>query len=294
MILEPFQYFSPKSINEAQKILKAHGEDSKILAGGQSLIPIMKMGTEIPCIVDIKNIKELHFTGEIGNNSENSSLEIGALYTYSEIERSDLVAEKLPLLAKTVSGIGHPLVRNRGTIGGSLSHCDPAADICVTSLALDGVVTIATTDGNKRQLTVDKFFKGPLTTDLKSGEILYSISYPLPKEKSGFDIQKLTLGHGDFPLLVVSVAISFNGVIYNKVRIAFGGVADTAIRATDCEKLLEGKESITESDVDKVSELAMETLDAPVSMELSSEYTKKMIGVYAGRAIRNALKEITG
>ncbi len=289
MILEPFQYFSPTKISEAQEILLKYGEDAKVLAGGQSLIPILKMDMQIPCIVDIKNIQELAYLKE-----SEGHLEVGALEKYSEIEYSDLVKRKLPLLSKTVAGIGHPLVRNRGTIGGSLSHCDPAADLCVTSLALDGTISIASRGGKKRAISAVDFFKGPLTTDLQLGEILFSISYPLPKGKTGYDIQKLTLGHGDFPLLVVSVFLEFDGQKFNKVRIAYGGVAETAVRSQECEKLLEGRDTITEKDIEGVSELAMELLDPPVSLELSPEYTKQMIGVYTGRALRNAVQLATG
>ena len=295
MILEPFQYFCPDSISSARELLLKYGEGAKILAGGQSLIPILKMGLEIPCIVDIKNIPELSFIDDKSvDGGKHGVLEIGSLTKYVEIEQSIIISEKLPLLTKTVSGIGHPLVRNRGTIGGSLSHCDPAADLCVTSLALEGTATIATVDGGNRQLPVGEFFKGPLTTDLQPGEILHSISYPVPVEKAGYDIQKLTLGHGDFPLLVVSVMITFDSRKFNKVRIAYGGVAETAVRSRECEELIEGKENITEPDIEKVSELAMKTLDAPTSMELSQDYTRRMIGVYTGRALRNALQIITG
>ena len=289
MILEPFQYFSPTSIAEAQEILLKYGDGAKILAGGQSLIPIMKMGLEIPCIVDIKNISELNFVRE-----SNGRIEIGALTKYNEIEDSDSIRKKMPLLSKTVSGIGHPLVRNRGTIGGSLAHCDPAADLCVTSLALDGTIIIASPDGKTRSVPADEFFKGPLTTDLQHGEILHSVSFPLSKEKTGYDIQKLTLGHGDFPLLVVSVFLNFDGNRFYRVRIAFGGVAETAVRSIECENYLEGKETISEQDIEKVSEMAMELLEAPVSLELSQEYTRHMIGVYTGRALRNALQLVMG
>lgn len=295
MILEPFQYFSPTSLSEAQEILMKHGDEGKILAGGQSLIPIMKMGLEIPYIVDIKNISELSFIDEqVQENNGKKTIEIGALTKYTEIEESDIVQKNLPLLSMTVSGIGHPLVRNRGTIGGSLSHCDPAADLCVTSLALNGFMNIYTPDGKNRKLSASEFFKGALTTDLRKGEILQSIIYQVPVGKSGYDIQKLTLGHGDFPLLVVSVMLTYDGSKFNHVRIAYGGVGETAIRSTECESLLQGKESITDSDIDEVSERAMETLEAPLSLELSSDYTRKMIDVYTGRALRNALRIITG
>lgn len=294
MILEPFQYFSPTSIQRAQEILLRYKDEAKVLAGGQSLIPILKMGTEIPYIVDIKNISELEFITHNTGTSSSSSIEIGALTKYVDLQYSPIIKNKIPLLSLTASGIGNPLVRNRGTIGGSLSHCDPSADLCVTSLALDGTVNIIGPDDTARKLPVDQFFLGPLTTDLKNGEILYSVSYPLPAFKTGFSFQKLTLGHGDFPLLAVSVKMEFDGTIFRNVRIAYGGVADMAIRSHDLEGMLEGRESITDHDIDEVSQKATEILEPPISLELSSDYLRKMLGVYTRRTIHEAVKKITG
>ncbi len=295
MILEPFQYFSPQSLDEAFEILSEHHGEAKIIAGGQSLIPLMKMGVEVSCIVDIKKILELK-TIELSNDGSGkvSSVRVGALATYNEIERSGPVRKNIPLLAKTASGIGHPLVRNRGTIGGSLSHCDPAADLCATALALDAQICI-TGPGMKTRVQFAKdFFKGPLETDLHNDEILTSVIFPVSNMKIGYDVQKLTLGHGDFPVFIVSVSLHNDGIKFTDVAIALGGVGETAVRASECESLLRGRESITVEDIQEVSRMITERYDPPTSLELSPQYTREMLSVYTGKALRNAVHMVTG
>ena len=238
MILRPFEYSSPHSLQEACRILEQH-DDAKILAGGQSLLPIMKLNmTEITHLVDIKRIPNLSF---IETSKENKSLIVGALTTHSEVASSDLVKSVLPLLAETESSIGHPLVRNRGTIGGSISHCDPSGDLCVTSLALDASMTIARSDGSRRVVSAKDFFQGTFTTALEKGEILEKISFPIPPRGTGCAFEKLTLGHGDFPLVVVSVVLRMENKKCVGAAIALGGVSDRVIRIARAEELLKGK-----------------------------------------------------
>ena len=295
MIIEPFQYFSPQSLEEAFEILSEHHGEAKIIAGGQSLIPLMKMGVEVPCIVDIKKIPglkaiELSKDG-LGNVS---SIKVGALVTYNDIEGSNPVKKNLPLLAKTSSGIGHPLIRNRGTIGGSLSHCDPAADLCATALALNARICITGPGLKTRSISADEFFKGPLETDLQDDEILTSVEFPVSAMKMGYDVQKLTLGHGDFPVFIVSVSLHNDGKKFTDIAIALGGVGETAVRAGECESLLNGRQSITDEDIREVSKMITEKYDSPSSAELSPDYTLDMLAVYTRKALINAVQMVTG
>ncbi len=291
MILEPFNYYSPDKLNDALSLLSKYRDSAKVLAGGQSLIPVLKMGFEFPHIIDIKGIKELSYIHEFSrNDGATNIIEIGALTKYSDVERSNLVRQKLPLLSKTVSGIGHPLVRNRGTVGGSLAHCDPAADLCATALALNADVIITSYKKNKRIVPVTDFFKGTLTTDLKEDEIITAVQFKIPKKKSGFDVQKLTLGHGDFPIFLISINVSFFDGKFSNVSIALGGVADTAIRFRDAEEMIEGKSVISEEDISQASQLVKDSFDPPVSPELTPEYTGKMMYVFTKRAMTNAIK----
>jgi aerobic carbon-monoxide dehydrogenase medium subunit len=286
MILKPFEYSSPESLQEACQILEQH-EDAKVLAGGQSLLSIMKLNlTEVTHLLDIKKIPNL---SSIEASKNNSSLVVGALATHSEVAGSDVVKKTVPLLAVTEASIGHPLVRNRGTIGGSISHCDPAGDLCATALALDASMTIAKSDNTRRVVPVKDFFQGTFTTALKKGEILEKITFPIPSRGTGWDFQKLTLGHGDFPLIVVSVVLKMQRKKCLAASIALGGVADRAIRIAKAEEALAGKE-ITTADLDRAAAIAEEESKPESDIDVSAEYKKKMVRVFVRRALTNALK----
>lgn len=295
MILEPFQYFSPQNMDDLFDILTKYGDDAKIIAGGQSLIPIMKMGSEIPVIVDIKKISGLSGISEVKDEGDSvGELRIGALATHSQVERSEVVRKSVPLLSRTAAGIGHPLIRNRGTIGGSLSHCDPAGDLCAATLALDASVMISAPGGRERKVPVKDFFLGPLTTDLKNGEIVTEVVVPVPSSRTGYDVQKLTLGHGDFPLFIAAVSIAYRDNRFTEAAIGLGGVADTAVRAHECEDMINGRETLGPDDIQSICRLAMDTYDPPQSLELSTGYTRKMVGAYLGKALQNALNRLLG
>ena len=197
MILRPFEYSSPHSLQEACRILEQH-DDAKILAGGQSLLPIMKLNmTEITHLVDIKRIPNLSF---IETSKENKSLIVGALTTHSEVASSDLVKSVLPLLAETESSIGHPLVRNRGTIGGSISHCDPSGNSCVTSLALDASMTIARSDGSRRVVSAKDFFQVSLLPRWRRARYWRRYLSPFLLGERVAPLRNLLLGMGTFRL----------------------------------------------------------------------------------------------
>ena len=286
MILRPFEYSAPQSLEEACKILEQHDE-AKILAGGQSLLPIMKLNmTEVTHLVDLKKIPNLSF---IEISKDEKSLIVGALTTHAEVASSDTVKKTLPLLAETEISIGHPLVRNRGTIGGSISHCDPAGDLCVSSVALDASMTIVKSDDSRRVVPAKDFFQGTFTTALKKGEILEKISFPIPPRGTGCAFEKLTLGHGDFPLIVVSVVLRMENKKCVGAAIALGGVSDRAIRITRAEELLKGKE-VRAGDLDGAAGIAEEESKPEPDIDVSAEYKKKMVKVLVRRALTKAIE----
>ena len=286
MILKPFEYSSPHSLQEACKILEQH-DDAKILAGGQSLLPIMKLNmTEITHLVDIKKIPNLSFV-EISKDQK--SLNVGALTTHADVASSKIVKRILPLLAETESSIGHPLVRNRGTIGGSISHCDPSGDLCVTSLALDASMTIAKSDNSRRVVSAKDFFQGTFTTALKKGEILEKILFPIPPRGTGCAFEKLTLGHGDFPLIVVSVVLRMENTKCLSAAIALGGVSDRVIRSTKSRSLLKGK-VVRVEDLERAATIAEEESKPEADIDVSAEYKKKMVKVLVRRALTKAIE----
>jgi aerobic carbon-monoxide dehydrogenase medium subunit len=286
MILKPFEYYSPHSLQEACKILEQH-DDAKVLAGGQSLLPIMKLNlTEITHLVDIKRIPNLSF---VEMSEDQKTLIVGALATHSYVASSDIVKKTLPLLAETESSIGHPLVRNRGTIGGSISHCDPASDLCVTSLALEASMTIAKSDGSRRVVSAKDFFLGTFTTAMEKAEILEKISFPIPPPRTGYGFEKLTLGHGDFPLIVVGVVLHMDNKKCIDGAIALGGVSDRVIRITRAEDVLKGR-VVGGEDVEKAATIAEEESKPEPEIDVSAEYKKKMVKVLVRRALAKAIE----
>ncbi len=287
MILKPFEYSAPQTLEQACQILGQH-EDAKVLAGGQSLLPIMKLNlTEVTHLVDLKKIPNLSFI-ELNKDF----LVVGALTTHAEVANSDVVKKAVPLLAETESSVGHPLVRNRGTIGGSISHCDPAGDLCVTSLALDASMTIVRSDNSRRVVPAQDFFLGTFTTALERGEILEKISFPVFQRRTRYGFEKLTLGHGDFPLILASVVLKMDEKRCADAAIALGGVSDRALRIERAEDALNGKD-ITTDDIDGAARIAEEESKPESDIDVSAEYKKKMVRVFVRRALTKALERST-
>ncbi|QGA69047.1 FAD binding domain-containing protein [Sulfolobus sp. E11-6] len=283
MILEPFDYYAPSSLDEMFDIVGSVGENFKFLAGGQSLIPMLKMNLiKVSTIIDLKKIPELSFIRE----EDGQWIRIGALVKYVEISDSNLIKKHLPILSFAAKKIAHQLVRNRGTIGGSIAFGHPAADLCVISMLLDAEMEIVS-KGSSRYVSANKFFLGPLTTNLKQDEILKSIRFKIPEGNYGWSFNKVSLSHGDFPLLITATMIRRNRNIIEDIKIALGGVADTVVRAKEIEEFLKGKE-ITEENINKASKLASSIYNPSSTLEFTSNYIKKLIEVYLRRSIKEA------
>jgi CO/xanthine dehydrogenase FAD-binding subunit len=288
MVIQEFSYFAPKSVEEACSLLYEYGEDAKALAGGQSLIPLMKLNlVQARYIVDLKRIPGLSFISV----KEGSTLEIGALTKHSEVEKSEEVRKLAPLLSDTAAGIGHPLIRNRGTIGGSLSHCDPAADYGPAVLVLEAEMALASHSG-RRVVPASEFIKGTFETALKKGEILEKVGVPLSKKPQGYSVKKLTLGHGDFPLLTVSVIMEFDSKErrFGKVGIAIGGVSEKAFRVKEAEKLLLETTNPSSKDFEEAARIAKERSEPQADIDVSASYKRRMIAVVAKRALAEAFE----
>jgi aerobic carbon-monoxide dehydrogenase medium subunit len=289
MVIQEFSYFAPKSVEEACSLLYEHGEDAKALAGGQSLIPLMKLNlVQARYIVDLKRIPGLSFISV----KDSSTLEIGALTKHSDVEKSEEVRKLAPLLSDTAAGIGHPLIRNRGTIGGSLSHCDPAADYCPAALVLETEMTLASHNNGRRVVPASEFIKGTFETALKKGEILEKIVIPVSKKPQGYSVKKLTLGHGDFPLITVSVIMEFERKErkFGKVAIALGGVSEKAFRVKEAERLLLEKTNPDLKDFEEASRIAEEMSEPQADIDVSASYKRRMIAVIAKRALVEAFE----
>ena len=296
MLVRSFEYRAPASVGEACKFLSEHPEDSRPLAGGQSLIPLMRLNlVELRYLVDLKRIESLRLVSvqEQGEDVAACELSIGSMVTHDEIEHNETIRKHAPLLSETARSIGHPLVRNRGTIGGSVSHCDPSADYCASLLTLDASVVLASVGGT-RTLPCQEFFVGPFTTAIAKGEIVESIRIPINSSGTRtHSFKKLSLGHGSFPLVVVSVSIERSGNSLDKIRIGLAGVSDKAIRAVQAERLFTesfGKEAI-QACIQKAAATVERECNPSDDLEVSGEYKRKMAVVLTRRALTQALGE---
>lgn len=283
MIPGSFEYYAPRSLDDAVKYLAAHRDDVKVLSGGQSLLPLMKMRLSKPgAIVDIGRIPGLDAIRE-----EGSSLVIGALVTHAQIESSELLQNKCPLLPQTATTIADVQVRNRGTIGGSIAHADPAGDWPAAILALDAEIQCFGPNG-ERWVKCDDFFLGLLMSVLEPDELVTAIRVPIiGGDKTAY--LKAAPRSSGFAVVGVAVRIGLDGSgNCNRAAIGITGVTDKAYRPQRAEQMLTGQKL----DVKTIEAAAAEsTRNAEVIEDIngSSEYRKHLTEVYVGRAIQEAL-----
>jgi carbon-monoxide dehydrogenase medium subunit len=283
MIPAAFEYHAPSTIGEATALLSKLGEDAKVLSGGQSLIPLMKLRLASPVhLVDINAIP-----GLAGIREADGFLRIGALTRESELEESDIVRSRYPLLHDTSKVIADPLVRNLATVGGNLAHGDPANDHPATMLAL-GAEVIAIGPKGERRMPIGSFFTGPFETSLKPDEILVEIRIPVPPARSGGAYLKLERKVGDFATAAVAaqVTLGTNGACEH-VGIGLTNVGLTPIKAVRAEAYLEGK-APDEAAIKRTAELAAEAAEPSDDLRGSAEYKKDLVRVLTARALRKA------
>ena len=280
-----FDYHSPQSRSEALELLAEHGDDAKILAGGQSLMPLMNMRLVRPgVVVDINGIADLtQITPE-----QDGGLSVGALTRHRQIEQSSLVRERFPLLAEAVPNIGHFQIRNRGTVGGSLAHADPAAEIPALSLTLDAEFVVAKR-GSERVVNAKDFFVTHLTTVLESDEMLTQVRFPSPQQPWQWGFQEVCRRDGDFALVgaVAMLQLDASGVC-QQGRITIFGAGGTPLRMSAAEGILQG--SRVDADVrQQAAQAVSQDLDPISDIHASAEYRKDVGGVMARRALEQAL-----
>lgn len=284
MIPAQFDYESPTTIDEALSLLSANVNDAKILAGGHSLIPAMKLRLAQPALlVDLARIKDLSYIRE-----EADSILIGAMTTHYEIESSSLLKRICPLLPECASHIGDVQVRNKGTIGGSIAHSDPAGDWPAAIIALNAeMITVG--KNSERIIKADDFFVDFLTTALQPGEILRAIRVPRPAGRFGHAYQKVR--HPASGFAVVGVAVALNLKANNSCEAAgvgITGVAAKAYRASNVENALTGKQ-IDEGVAADAAGHAGDGAEINADLYASAEYRKHLAIVHTRRAIQNAL-----
>ena len=283
MIPPKFEYFAPGSLEEAISLLEDHGPEASVLAGGQSLIPLMKLQLALPAyVVDINGIGGL---ADIVD--DDCCLRIGSLTRESDLDSSEAVQSKYPILHDTTSVIADPLVRNMATVGGNLAHGDPANDHPATMIAL-GAEVVAVGSGGERVIPVADFFEGPLTTALEQGEILTEIRVPAQPEGSGGAYIKLERKVGDYATAGVAAVVTVSGGVCQKAGIGLTNAGPIPVNAGSAESFLVGKK-LDDETIGEAARLASEAAEPTADLRGSEEYKRDMVRVIAGRALRMAL-----
>jgi carbon-monoxide dehydrogenase medium subunit len=280
MISQTFEYTAPKSLDEALDLL---AQGAKPLAGGMSLIPMMKLRLAAPDrLVDLRRLKDLNHIRE-----EAGAIHIGATTTHQDVASSPLLRGKCPLMAETASHIGDPQVRNMGTIGGSVAHADPSADYPAALQALEAKVVLRSTKGD-RIVSASDFFVDTFTTALEPGEIVREVIVPVDDSGVGVSYQKLVQPASGFAIVGIAVRIRKSGGKISMARIGVTGLASSSYRATAAEKALEGK-SGSSAEIQAAATMVAEGREANADLHASSDYRRHLATVYAARGIAAAL-----
>jgi carbon-monoxide dehydrogenase medium subunit len=283
MIPSNFEYFAPKSINEALKLLDKHNDDCKILSGGHSLIPVLKLRLASPAvIVDIGRIKELKQI-----KIEKDMIRIGANTTHAEIAGSAELMQNCPLLVETAAQIGDQQVRNRGTIGGSLTHADPAADWPAAILALNGEIVARSSKG-ERVIKASDFFVDIMTSAVGPQEIVTEVRIPKPAQPKAAVYLKVPQSASGFAVVGVAAQLKLKDGKCEDVSIGVTGLAPKAFRAKSVEDALRGK-ALDEATISAAAAQAdADALDALEDIHASGDYRRHLARVYAKRAVQTA------
>lgn len=285
MIPPTFEYFRPKSISEAVALLQQYGDEAKILSGGQSLIPMMKLRLARPgYLIDINRISGLSYIKE-----EGGYLKIGGLTREAEVEASPVVQAKYPLLADTTAVIADPQVRNLATVGGNLAHGDPANDHPAAMLAL-GAQVVASGRSGERVISIDKFFVSLFTTALEQDEILTEIRVPIPPPRSGGAYFKLERKVGDFATAATAVQLTLDdkGAV-QRIGIGLTNVGPTPIKAQKAEDFLRGKKPDA-ANIAQAAQLASDEAEPTSDLRGPAEYKKGLVKELTKRALSRALE----
>src|SRR5262245_14367464 len=289
MIPAPFDYHAPTTLSDAIALLQRHGDQAKVLSGGQSLLPLLKLRLGAAShLVDIGRIPGLDYIKE-----EDGFLKIGGRTRESELERSEIIASKYPILRDTALVIADPLVRNRATIGGNLAHADPANDHPATMLALGAEVT-ATGPKGQRTIPIDTFFTGIFSTALSPDEILTEIRVPIPPARSGGAYVKLERKVGDFATAAAAAQVTLDaGGTIERAGIGLTAAGPTPIKAADAERFLLKKKPDAAA-IAEAARLAAAAAEPTPDRRGSAEYKRQMARVLTARALTKAIERAGG
>ena len=288
MKMSPFDYHRPDTVDEAVALLETYGGDGKVLAGGQSLLPILALRlTHLGHLIDIGRVHGLQSI-----EVDDGTVSVGATVTHAGVERSDVMAVAAPAVAGAMPYVGHRAIRSRGTVCGSLAHADPAAELPAVALAV-GAEMIVQGPAGHRQVSASDFFEGYLSSALGEDELLVGVRFPAWTPRQGWSVLEVSRRHGDFALVGLVTTLEIDGAgLLRRPGLSFFGVASTPVRVTEAERLLEGNapDSALFAEAANVVSGALE----PQSDDhASSEYRAHVAGVLARRGLAEATAQAT-
>jgi aerobic carbon-monoxide dehydrogenase medium subunit len=282
MKLPPVEYEAPTTVAEATGLLAEYLDEASVLAGGQSLIPLLALRLARPAVlIDINGIDELS-----GVSATNGRVAIGAMTREYVAEKSETVAGRVPLLAAALPLIGHEAIRSRGTIGGSLAHADPAAELPAVARALDAEFVVRGQSG-ERVIPAAEWFEGYLTTSRRPDELLLEVRFPAARPGTGISFQEVARRHGDFAIVGLAASVTLSGGAISDARLAFAGLSDVPVRAAAAEELLVGERPSAEL-FEEAARRATDDVDPPADLHGSSDYRKTVAAVLVRRGLRAA------
>lgn len=277
----PFKYVAASSLHHALSLKAEYGDDARFLAGGQSLIPTMNFRLARPdVLIDINGLNELSGVAR----ASGEPVRVGALTRYRDLERDSAFLASCPLFADALPHIAHPQIRNRGTIGGNLSHADPASELPAISVAMQARMRIKSARG-EREVAASEFFRGLLTTDMQSDEMLVEIAFPAPTARTGACFMEVTRRRGDFALAGVAAVVTIDAQgRCLQMRLALCGVGETPVDASAAAASLIGQ-SCTGEAIEAVAAEVRGMIDPSGNVHASPDYQRHIAGVLTQRAI---------
>ena len=287
----PFKYYAPSTVDEAQARLAEHGWDAKVLAGGQSLVPMMNFRLAQPAVlVDLNGISELFYI----QPDRRGGLRIGAMTRQRQVELDPRVAERAPMLGEALPKVAHPQIRSRGTLGGSIAHADPSAELVALSVALDSRLRLRSKQRGERWVAADEFFMGLFTTVLEPDELLVEVELPPMPPRSGWSFMEVARRHHDFALVGVAAVVTLDkardpaSARCEQARLVYFSVGDGPVEAHQAAAALTGQEPTPEAILEAAETAGDLDVDPNSDINASAEYRRHLVKVLGRRALTEA------
>lgn len=283
----PFQYYAPTTVEEALAYLAKHGYEAKVLAGGQSLIPMMNFRLAQPAmLVDINPVADLSYI----QPTRDGGLRLGAMTRQRQVELDPLVAQAAPMLHAAMPKIAYPAIRNRGTVGGSIAHADPSAELPAASVALNARFLLRSQKRGERWVNAQDFFVGLFTTLLEPDELLVEIRLPPMSPHSGWSFLEVARRHHDFALVGVAAVVTMDNGTCKQARLVYFSVGDSPVEARQAEAVLQGQPPTAEAIREAAETAARADVDPQSDINASADYRRHLVKVLGRRALTQAFE----